>query len=398
MINKSYDFKKKVICACSGGVDSMYLSFLLLNQFAHLEVHALIVNHNLRPSSTEEAMQTKIELEKMGYKHVVILNWQHEEVKTKIEEEARTARFNLIFEYALMNGIEDVVLAHHLDDLIENFFLKLGSGAGLYGLCGLKEENVIKWHGRFFRLVRPLLFTSKAEIICEAQKNCVKFITDYSNFSDNFKRNRLRKNLPEALKLMETSKNNILNTVLALSNAHQVLIKNILNLFNTVFIFDFKLGFFKAEYSSVKMLTEEELFFIVKEIVFYFSGRTNFKKADLVNASRFILQKKSFTLGFTHIFFKQGFFYFIKEAKRIENRIMFDIWDERFYIKCKRKEFTIKLIDFNLERYGIKHCIAGKIIKTLPSVWAQGELLAIPFLKESEEVDFLTVSPFSHLI
>lgn len=404
MFLKNYNLKDKILCCCSGGVDSLSLAFLLLQNVRDCEVHVVIVNHNLRENSEDEAKSVSRELKKMGYQNVSILDWIHHDTKAKSEEEARDARFSLIFEYAAMHGIQDITLGHHASDLIENFFLKLGNGAGIFGLSGLKEINYVFWEGLVFRLIRPLLSFSKEDILKFAKENSLQFVTDETNESPIFKRNRLRKAIPNALKSLEIQHSNILCTSYALERGGVVLKKHIKNLFKTIFLFDETYGFFLAGIDSVKTLLQEELFFAVREMVFFFSKRMDQRKDEIINACNYISEGKSFTLSDTEFFFNKGNLYVIREVWKIKNDLKWNIWDGRFEVfglneglskesSKLSKELSVKRITSNICKMGLKTHLPAKVIKTLPSVWRAEELLAFQGFLCTKGISFRAIKP-----
>ena len=107
---------------------------------------------------------------------------------------ARKLRHKFLANTARENKISTVALAHHADDQVELFFLRLFRGAGGEGLGGMK------WRSRSpadqkISLVRPLLSFSKAEILEFARENKIAFRNDATNYSSDFLRNRIRNEL-----------------------------------------------------------------------------------------------------------------------------------------------------------------------------------------------------------
>ena len=85
-------------------------------------------------------------------------------------------------------------MGHHLDDLIETFFLRALRGSGIEGLSSIPKERAV---GKG-KLIRPFLNIPKSEILAKAKKDKLKFIKDPSNKDISFDRNYLRnKVLPE---------------------------------------------------------------------------------------------------------------------------------------------------------------------------------------------------------
>ncbi len=114
--------------------------------------------------------------------------------KLSIEMAARKLRHEFFARVARVQKIKSVALAHHADDQVELFFLRLLRGAGGEGLAGMK------WHSpspvdKTISIVRPLLDFPKCELAEFARVNKISFRDDATNFSSDFLRNRIRNEL-----------------------------------------------------------------------------------------------------------------------------------------------------------------------------------------------------------
>lgn len=103
------------------------------------------------------------------------------------EAAARDARY-AVFEEGLADG-EILLMAHHLDDQVETFFLRLMRGSGLRGLSGMPIQRSL---GRG-KLVRPLLHQSWAQLQSYASANDLVAVEDSSNEDTSLDRNYLRR-------------------------------------------------------------------------------------------------------------------------------------------------------------------------------------------------------------
>ena len=181
--------KQPVTIAVSGGADSMALCALC--QLADLDFIAIIVDHNFRKNSAQEAKEVKDYLaKKFGIKAEILTN-KKPIPKTNIEEFLRDVRYGLIFEHSKKKKINKILTAHHLDDQIETFLMRLERGAGIDGLTGMKEIN--EFIG--FQIIRPLLDYSKDELKEFLKKNNIKWWEDESNKDTKLTRNNIRKTL-----------------------------------------------------------------------------------------------------------------------------------------------------------------------------------------------------------
>ncbi len=107
---------------------------------------------------------------------------------------ARKLRHEFYVRAARERTISAVALAHHADDQVELFFLRLLRGAGGEGLAGMKWRSPSPVDGKI-ALIRPLLDTAKAELREFARENKVRFREDATNASLDLPRNRVRNEL-----------------------------------------------------------------------------------------------------------------------------------------------------------------------------------------------------------
>jgi tRNA(Ile)-lysidine synthase len=107
---------------------------------------------------------------------------------------ARFLRHQFLANTAREAGMRSVALAHHADDQVELFFLRLFRGGGGQALAGMKWKAPSP-ADRSVQLIRPLLNFSKAELLDFAKAKCLQFNLDASNDSVDIFRNRIRKEL-----------------------------------------------------------------------------------------------------------------------------------------------------------------------------------------------------------
>lgn len=168
----------------SGGLDSSVLLHLLA---AHkTPVHALYVNHGLSPRADEWQAHCKAQARAMGVRFSA-LRVQVDPAQGGVEQGARIARYQA-FEQALAPG-DQILLAHHGDDQVETFLLRLLRGAGVLGLAGMAEYREFA-PGK--ALLRPLLAATRPELESYAQAHRLSWIEDESNSDLDIDRNYLR--------------------------------------------------------------------------------------------------------------------------------------------------------------------------------------------------------------
>lgn len=111
-----------------------------------------------------------------------------------LEQAARELRYAFLERARIFFGADVIATAHHASDQAETVLLHLLRGCGTGGLCGMKPRNG--------RIVRPLLETSRAEVLAYlAQKNAA-FCEDETNAGNEAARNRIRNELIPALQRM----------------------------------------------------------------------------------------------------------------------------------------------------------------------------------------------------
>ncbi|HRQ60295.1 MAG TPA: ATP-binding protein, partial [Alphaproteobacteria bacterium] len=105
--------QKSLAVALSGGPDSMALAHAL--HALGFKLHLLTVDHGLRDESADEAKSVGAWVR--GWKGCThhILRWQGQKAASRIQENARAARYGLMAEYCRMHGIAHLCLAHHRD-------------------------------------------------------------------------------------------------------------------------------------------------------------------------------------------------------------------------------------------------------------------------------------------
>ena len=188
-----------VLVAVSGGVDSMVLLHAL-HALAPTRGWRLVVahfNHRLRGvSSARDAQFVQRAARRLGLECVVEAGEVRAHARARgwsIEMAARELRHEFLARTARQRGLDVVALAHHADDQVELFFLRLFRGAGS-GLAGMKWSGVSPADAAV-KLVRPLLEQPKAALVEFAGATGIKFREDASNASADILRNRIRHQL-----------------------------------------------------------------------------------------------------------------------------------------------------------------------------------------------------------
>ncbi len=182
-----------IAVALSGGGDSMTLTYLLSRWAAKHDValHALTVDHGLRKEAAAEAKQVGSWVKGWGLTHK-ILKWTGPKPATRIQEEARAARYRLLESYCQKHGIRYLFLAHHANDQAETILFRFAKGSGIDGLAGMAQLQKLSPH---LTLVRPLLEMTHDQLIATCKAAKTPWVEDISNVSDRYARIRLRKSM-----------------------------------------------------------------------------------------------------------------------------------------------------------------------------------------------------------
>jgi tRNA(Ile)-lysidine synthase len=191
---------QKILVAVSGGLDSMVLLHALEKISARHKWKITVAhfNHQLRGRAadadeklvrkTAATMKLPFTIENADVKEF------SQKSKLSIEMAARKLRHEFFALAAQKQKIRAITLAHHADDQVELFFLRLFRGAGGEGLAGMKWSAPSPADKKI-TLVRPLLDFSKAELAEFARENKINFRDDATNLSSDFLRNRIRNEL-----------------------------------------------------------------------------------------------------------------------------------------------------------------------------------------------------------
>ena len=191
---------EKILVAVSGGADSMVLLHVL-HRLAPERRWKIIVahfNHRLRGrASLADERLVRRTAEKYGLPFAgagADVKEFAARSKISVEMAARKLRHEFLARLARRRKISVISLAHHADDQVELFFLRLLRGTGGTGLAGMKSLAPSPADGKL-TLFRPLLDCGKAEILACARAEKIPFRDDATNFSPDFLRNRIRNEL-----------------------------------------------------------------------------------------------------------------------------------------------------------------------------------------------------------
>lgn len=184
------NFPKKIAVAVSGGCDSLALT-LLLKEFSkinNIQLLAITIDHKMRQNSSLEAKEVAKILSKEEVFHQILEIKNNEVFDKNIEANMRKYRYDLLYEFCQKNEVNHLFLGHHINDVAENFLIRLFRGSGLDGLSTMKESSEFKK----IKLIRPLLNITKSELKNYLLQKNISWIEDESNKDEKFLRNKIR--------------------------------------------------------------------------------------------------------------------------------------------------------------------------------------------------------------
>ena len=205
--------KDKLLLAVSGGVDSVVLCELCKQ--AGFDFAIAHCNFKLRGEESERDEQFVRELAKMYNVEIFIKQFETEKYavqnKAGIQEAARNLRYEWFKELVQLQTINyklqtKLVTAHHANDNIETLLLNFFKGTGISGLRGILPKHE--------KIIRPLLFARKEELLGFAKENNLRYVEDSSNTSDKYTRNYFRNQLiPSIQKVFPQAEDNLLDNI-----------------------------------------------------------------------------------------------------------------------------------------------------------------------------------------
>ncbi|MGJ8624581.1 MAG: tRNA lysidine(34) synthetase TilS [Yoonia sp.] len=182
------DLPDPIGIAVSGGGDSMGLLHIMHTWAVQNDRSLLVatVDHGLRDGSRAEAEFVAQTCADFGVPHT-ILTWDRPP-SGNLQSAARTARYDLLSDWAKANELSCVLLGHTSDDSAETFLMRLARGSGVDGLAKMQDHrwsNGVLW-------IRPLLDTSRAAIRAYLKERECTWVEDPSNDDDRFDRVKAR--------------------------------------------------------------------------------------------------------------------------------------------------------------------------------------------------------------
>lgn len=208
----------RVLCAVSGGPDSMALLHALGSLAADLHFTLCVghVEHGIRKGrSKKDAAFVREHCQRADipfFQRCVDAPALAAEQRLSLEDAARRARYEALFDMAEEAGADRIALAHHMDDQAETVLLHLFRGSAMSGFCGM----------RFFRedgVIRPMLGVRRAQVLAYCRERGIEYSMDETNTDTRHTRNGVRlKVMPAVEDLFPGAVNSIARTALILQD------------------------------------------------------------------------------------------------------------------------------------------------------------------------------------
>lgn len=209
------------LLAVSGGMDSMCMADLFVRTCGLSDIAIAHCNFNLRNDESdgdeslvrEWAAQWNLKVHVISFDTVSYAK-AHD---MSIEMAARELRYAWFARLCLQHGYSYVAVAHHADDNAETMLLNMTRGTGIKGMTGMKNVSELPCPEVSVpaRLARPMLGFTRKQIEGYVLKHKVPFRNDSSNFSVDYRRNRIRHEIFPVMKKLNPSFVSTLNREMA---------------------------------------------------------------------------------------------------------------------------------------------------------------------------------------
>jgi len=190
--------KEKILVGFSGGPDSVCLLYILnnLKDKFMLDLHAVYIDHTMRPEETPEEIEfCELLCKRLNVafltKSIDVKAYAKEQGLNR-QEAARKLRYRIFEETAYEINAHKIALGHIADDQAETVLIRLFRGSGPTGLSGIPPVRG--------NIIRPLIEIERKEIERFLNERKSDFIVDSSNLKEDYLRNKIRLSLMPMLR------------------------------------------------------------------------------------------------------------------------------------------------------------------------------------------------------
>jgi len=238
----------KIVVGVSGGPDSVCLLDILVNLAKKKKFELLVahINYGLRGRDSDNDEIFVRELAQKYNLKIEVLNAKKESKISSTENNLRNIRYDFFRKIIKENNFDLIAVAHNRDDQAETILMRLIRGSGLLGLQGIRPKND--------DIIRPLLDTSRVEIIDYLKENKLIYRVDKTNKENKFFRNRIRNKL---IPLIEKEYNPQIKEILAssvgnIADDYDFIFKSAEKIFKKIAFDEDKKAYFFASKQFVK--------------------------------------------------------------------------------------------------------------------------------------------------
>ncbi len=197
-MNKMIEKGDRIVAGVSGGADSVCLLYVL-KEFLGEDLAKLTVvhvNHRIRGNEADrdeqfvKALCNRLGIDYLSYSYDV--KKLATEQGLSEEEAGRKVRYEAFIETCRLKKFNKIAIAHNKNDNAETVLFNLFRGSGLKGLSGIDAKRILKEDFGELTIIRPLLGIERSEIeayLCQVE---IPFITDSSNLTEDYSRNKIR--------------------------------------------------------------------------------------------------------------------------------------------------------------------------------------------------------------
>ncbi len=219
----------RLAVAFSGGLDSTVLLHATIKAHGANNVYAFHIHHGIQ----QEANQWQQHCQAIAKKLKCHFDTQNVQLskKNNIESQARSLRYQALYELCHEHQISDLLLAHHQDDQAETVLIQLMRGAGVAGLSAMPQVKASKQNTEknntkqnAIHIWRPFLNMRRQDLEAYAKQHRLTWIEDPSNQDESYRRNAIRKTiLPTLEKYQAGATENLARSAKHLAQAQELL-------------------------------------------------------------------------------------------------------------------------------------------------------------------------------
>ena len=395
--------------AVSGGSDSMALLHILTDWESATKPNFLVasIDHGLRPESKSEVEFVKKICEEKKVEHFSLAPATPLlKAQGNLQDNARSARYQLLRNWAVSKNLQCIFIGHTLDDQEENLLMRFFRGSGVDGLVSMENKvlrNEIFW-------MRPLLESRKEELRNYLRNKNYGWIEDSSNYDDKYQRVKIRKIL-QLLKSRKLIASNFVKTADHMLRASKLLKETAISNSKNILSFN-DIGQISFEDKKFSQLFEDTQYRILAGIISWFSGsfyKPRFSQIENMHKQIIINRNLSgATLGGTVFKKKNGIVTVTRELACVEENHSIKkekfIWDNRWLITFQSGVLSklyirpFGLISFDKHKICIDGDFDKEALATIPVITSNKSVKFVPFtnLKYNVQVKLLNQNKEFH--